>query len=230
MKYIIPLMLLLASCGKISSWLGTSDSQNRSILSDVAIASVGTSTRGISDSSGNSNTCRGNPFEACRADGQKYCAAYVPPEPGQAPPQNLGQASFEERHQKMHAFMDCMKANLASLTSECQTVVQNAPQPPPEGERRKGPPPFKGQNGQGRPPHPPGGPGGGCRGQSLLGACVSDARTLCGTELPAQNEISPLSPDERRERVETILSCLSTQLASVSSECQAALKQIPVSE
>lgn len=226
-KLSIAIVFSLAACGQLSGLLGTSDSQNRAILNDVAITSTATasSARGIASTatSTTEGECRGNPFEVCQSDAERFCAEYAPPAPGTPPPAD---ANFENRHQRMHQFMSCMQTNLANLSAACQEVVRNVPSHPPQGQ--------PGQNGgQRRRPEFKRGPGGppprhgNCGGKSPLAACVSDAKTLCGAELPESGEVGTFTQDERRERVESIVSCLETQLQNVSADCKAALNKLP---
>lgn len=213
---------LITACGSLLS----SDTLNKQVLNDVATqyatdATLAAQFATSPDASGTPTappppSCGKNPLlEACLADAKTFCASSLPPAPGSNGTVPVGQQSFEHRHDRMHDLLSCLQTNETSLSSACQTALANVPTEHGCHRGGHGPDGHRHGPGEGRPE--------GCHGQSPLAACIGDAKTLCSAELPTPEEVENLSPEDRKARVEAIVSCLNGQLSSVSADCQTAL-------
>ncbi len=211
----------ISACG---SMLSSSDVANKAVLSDVAtrLAVDSTATGTITDGTPTPTTtpaagsCAGNPLlDACLADAKTYCASDLPRNPDAGAATAVGKKSFEDHHGKMRKLLACLQTNQSSLSATCQTALTQVPTEP--GCHRGGPGPGGDRHGpgHGRPE--------GCHGQSRLAACIGDAKTLCSADLPTPGEVDNLTPDERKLRVDAIVSCLNAATTSVSADCQTAL-------
>lgn len=219
---------LVVACGVLSGAL--TDAENRSVLADVSGETWQTpsSPEGADGNAQTSNVppppeCHGNPVrEHCAADVTAFCADLAPND-DEVPRESRCGQTFDDRRAKREALMDCLKENLASLSAECQDVVNHAPPKPGVDERQAN----DGDRSKNRPPRrsPVD-----CGGQSRLKECIADARNLCEAELPIPGEPDGFTPEERKTRVDAIVACLRGQADSVSSACKTALDVMPAQQ